>query len=194
MRWRTKWISAIAALAAALLVLSDAGAQPPTGKKDAKEPTKAPPTRPAAPAKPDPAVEAWVKILGDKMTDRHDTVRDSARAALVSIGKPALPSLQKLADSDDGATATAAKRVMARIESHDRRRPPPRFGRGPIGPLGPGMRGGPGGRPPPMAGGGRGHPGVPPGRGRVLGRAVQPGRAGGVGGGIGAGGGGVQPR
>src|SRR5260370_30547903 len=123
MRWRTKWISAIAALAAALLVLSDAGAQPPTGKKDAKEPTKAPPTRPTAPAKPDPAVEAWVEILGDKMTDRHDTVRDSVRVALVAIGKPALPALQRLAESDDGATATAAEKVIARIEHRDRRPP-----------------------------------------------------------------------
>src|SRR5260221_146243 len=130
MRWRTNCIPAIAALGAALLVFSAAGAQPPTGKNDAKEPAK-------APAKPDPAVEAWVKILGDKMTDRHDTVRDSARAALVAIGKPALPALQRLADSEDGATATAAKKVMARIESRDRHRPPARFGRSPFGPRGP---------------------------------------------------------
>jgi len=139
---RRDLVRAAAAVAAALLLAPMATAQP-AREKGEKELAK-------TAAKPDPAVEAWVKILGEKMTDRHDDVRDSARAAIVTIGKPALPVLQKLAESDDGATATAAKKMIERIERRDRR--PPQFGRSP---RDPGMRGGPGG-PRPMPRGGFG--------------------------------------
>ena len=63
----------------------------------------------------DSGLDAWIKILGEKMTDRHDSIRDSARAALVAIGEPALPALKQLAQSDDSATATAARKVIAQI-------------------------------------------------------------------------------
>src|SRR5579859_5697337 len=113
---RFVWRSAAAAVGV-LLLLGAATAQP-GGKKD--EPKKGPPksesSKTAAPAKVDKDIDAWVKILGEKMTDRHDTVRESARAALVAIGRPALPTLKKLADSDDGATATAAHKVISHIE------------------------------------------------------------------------------
>jgi hypothetical protein len=70
------------------------------------------------PAKPDPIVDAWVKVLVEKIADPHDTVRESARIALVHVGRQALPALQKLADGDDSAKAVAAKKVMSAIEHH----------------------------------------------------------------------------
>jgi Spy/CpxP family protein refolding chaperone len=115
-------------LSIALLFLQGADAQPGRRKGDdtpAKEEAKA-----------SPELEAWIKTLTEKMTDRQDSIRDSARAALVSIGRPALPELQKLADGKDAATAEAAKQVIARIE---------RGGRNTGGPGG--FPGGPGGFP-----------------------------------------------
>jgi hypothetical protein len=105
---RTPWMTA--ALAAALLAATATAADPKD--KDAKDKE--------APAKVDKDVEAWIKVLADKIADRHDSIRESARHALIAVGKPALPALQKLADGDDGAAAEAAKRVIARIEGgHD---------------------------------------------------------------------------
>jgi hypothetical protein len=122
-----------------------------------------------APAKADPQVDAWLAVLLTKITDPHDTVRDSARAAVVSVGSPALPALQKLADGDDSAKAVAARKLISAIHrggpggEHGgppgmgrpgfggERGGPPGFGRpgdrGPSGPpgMGPGGRGGPGG-------------------------------------------------
>jgi hypothetical protein len=92
----------------------------------------------------DPAVDAWVGVLIGKITDPHDTIRDSARGALVGVGRPALPALQRLADGDDGAKAVAAKKVIAMIEHTSGRGPmagPPMGGRG-----GDGGRGGEGDR------------------------------------------------
>lgn len=64
----------------------------------------------------DPAMDAWVKILTERMLDRNDTIRDSARAALVELGPAALPILRKLANGDDGAAAVASRKLMAQIE------------------------------------------------------------------------------
>ncbi|HJZ59296.1 MAG TPA: hypothetical protein VKE74_30405 [Gemmataceae bacterium] len=112
----------------------------------------------------DPAVDAWLKVLVEKMNDPHDTVRDSARAAIIAIGPQALPTLRRLADGDDGAKAVAARKLMAAIEhqhgldSASGTGTP--SGPGPIGPGGPpGF--GPGG-PGPM-GPGPGRPSGPPG-------------------------------
>ncbi len=66
--------------------------------------------------KSDPVVDAWVAVLIAKITDPHDTVRDSARGALVNVGSPAFPALQKLADGDDPAKAVAARKVIAAIQ------------------------------------------------------------------------------
>jgi hypothetical protein len=118
----------------------------------------------------DPAVEAWVKVLLDKITDPHDTIRDSARAAVVAVGPPALPPLRELADGDDGAKATAARKLIAQIEG-TRGGPvgPGGPGFGPVGPGGPGgpglgpRPGGPGG-PVPGEGPGGGPPGGTGGR------------------------------
>ncbi len=100
-----------AALGAALLFLVAVAAQPPRGRDDGKK---------AEPAKEDPAVEAWVKTLAEKLTDKNEAVRNSARAAIVSIGEASLPVLKKMADGKDEAAASAAKSLIARIEGRNR--------------------------------------------------------------------------
>jgi hypothetical protein len=125
-------------------------------------------------AKPDPQVEAWLAILLTKITDPHDTVRDSARGAIVAVGQPALPALQKLADGDDSAKAVAARKMIAAIQGHGGPGGPAAGGeRGPGGPggerggprrgFGPGGFGGPGMGPPGRGPGGFGPPGMGPG-------------------------------
>ena len=113
-----------AAFGVALLFLGVAAAQPPSiGKDDKKNPgdKKAPPKD--APAKPDPAVDAWVKVLTEKIADKNNAVRDSAGAALVALGPVALPALKKLADGDDKASASAAKGLIAKIDNTPQRGP-----------------------------------------------------------------------
>jgi|GEM_PF-2824392 len=65
----------------------------------------------------DAAVEAWSKTLIERINDPHDTVRDSARAGLVAVGRPALALLRPIAEGEDGALATAATKVIDRIEN-----------------------------------------------------------------------------
>jgi len=96
-------------------------------------------------AKGDSSVDAWVKTLTDKMNDPHDTIRDSARAALVAVGAPALPALKKLAEGNDEAKAVAARKLIAQIEGG-----PGQPGRAGTGVTAPGRPGAPddrGGRP-----------------------------------------------
>lgn len=125
------------------------------GKKD--EPKKGPPP------KPDAVVDAWVKVLLEKITDPHDTVRDSARGAVVAVGPPAIPALQALADGNDPAKAVAARKLIGAIQGHHGPHGPGRPGFG--GPMGPGFPGmgpkGPGGFP----GMGPKGPGGPPHKG-----------------------------
>lgn len=94
----------------------------------------------------DPAVDGWLKVLVEKMNDPHDTVRESARAAIVAIGPAALPTLRQLADGPDGAKAVAARKLIGMIEQHHR-------GAGSVGGM-PGPGGYPGGPP-------AGQPGLP---------------------------------
>ena len=67
------------------------------------------------PPKPDKELEAWIKILAEKMTDRNDNIRNSARRALVSVGPDAMFSLKEMTQSKDAATAVAARNVMMEI-------------------------------------------------------------------------------
>ncbi len=122
----------------ASLGLSSAHAQPPMGR-----PGGAPMGEHRADPKPDAQVDAWVKTLTDKMNDPHDSIRDSSRAGIISVGRAALPSLKKLAEGDDGAKATAARRLIDAIEH----RPMPGMGGGMPG-MGGGMPGMSGGMPP----------------------------------------------
>jgi len=149
-------------------------AQAPERGKDPQPGSTQPKREPAGKApdvamKPDPAVDAWVKVLLEKMTDSHDTVRDSARAGLVAVGRQAIPALQKLAEGDDGAKATAARKLIGEIHAREQRQPG--FGNQPF-PGGPGPGGFPDGSPP-MPGGGR--PGFPGGGGFNPGQPGQPG-------------------
>lgn len=75
----------------------------------------------------DPIVDAWLRVLIEKITDPHDTVRESARGAIVAVGDPALPMLHRLADGDDPAKAVAARKMIQAIEG--RRGPPGQPGR-----------------------------------------------------------------
>ena len=111
--------------------------------------------RKGPPPKPDAVVDAWLAVLLTKITDPHDTVRDSARGAIVSVGPAAIPALQKLADGDDPAKAVAARKLIGTIH-HGHGGPGGQPGRpgmggmgfpgGGMGPMGPGGRGGfPGG-------------------------------------------------
>jgi hypothetical protein len=70
---------------------------------------------PMMPPKPDKELEAWIKILAEKMTDRNDDIRNSARRALVSMGPAAIYSLKEMTESKDAATAVAARNVMMEI-------------------------------------------------------------------------------
>jgi len=67
------------------------------------------------PPRPDKELEAWIKILAEKMTDRNDDIRNSARRALVSVGPAAMFSLKEMTESKDAATAVAARNVMMEI-------------------------------------------------------------------------------
>ena len=67
------------------------------------------------PPKPDKELEAWIKILAEKMTDRNDDIRNSARRALISVGPAAMFSLKEMTESKDAATAVAARNVMMEI-------------------------------------------------------------------------------
>lgn len=89
--------------------------------------------------KTDATVDAWLGVLLAKITDPHDTVRDSARGAVVAVGPPALPALEKLANGDDAAKAVAARKLIGAITGNRGPQGQP----GPRGPQGPAF-GGPG--------------------------------------------------
>lgn len=92
--------------------------------------------------KADATLESWVKTLAEKITDPHDSIRDSARAGLIAVGQAALPLLRKLADSDDAAKSVAAKKLVAAIE-RPQQGGPAFAGRGPMPMPGGFTRGGP---------------------------------------------------
>lgn len=75
-----------------------------------------------APAPLDPAVEAWIaKVLGPKIADSNETIRQSAQQGLVTVGKPAVPYLTTLANGKDEVVSAEAKKVIARIERQGNR-------------------------------------------------------------------------
>jgi Spy/CpxP family protein refolding chaperone len=111
----------VAAIGLALAVVN---AQPPQGGKgrdpQAGQPVPARRGAEGGERKPDAQVEAWMKTLAEKITDPHDEIRDSARAGLVAVGKPALATLRQLANGDDGAKVTAATKLIDAIENGQR--------------------------------------------------------------------------
>ncbi len=84
------------------------GPMPAMGGKGFVNPNMTPP-------RPDKELEAWIKILAEKMTDRNDNIRNSARRALVSVGPDAMFSLKEMTQSKDAATAVAARNIMMEI-------------------------------------------------------------------------------
>jgi hypothetical protein len=123
------------------------GFQPPFGKfgrdekkTDRKGEKKAEPGDRKGPPKSDPTVDAWVKVCLEKITDPHDTVRDSARAAILAVGPAAIPALEKLAEGGDPAKVVAAQKLITAIR-HGPHGPGPQgpaFGpRGPMNPMNP---------------------------------------------------------
>lgn len=142
----------------------------------------------------DPALEEWIGVLAERISDKNDAVRNSAEQALVALGRRSIPTLEKIAGGDDAAKAVLAKKLMARIRMGQRQMrlkalrargamrgaPGMRGGRGMKGTPGP--RGVPGrgfgqGRGKGARGQGfRGHPGMPGPMGRPGGPG--PGRGG----------------
>jgi hypothetical protein len=114
-----------------------------------------PPERSGGPARgrgepgPNPAVEAWIKTLAEKIADPHDTIRNSARAALVTMGPRAAPILKGMAEEGETARAVAAKNVLEEIHRNHPAPPMPRgamnFGRMGMSRIVEGMFGGSGG-------------------------------------------------
>ncbi len=124
----------------------------PDDKRGGQQPDRKGPMGPMGERpRPDATVDAWVKVLVEKIADPHDTVRDSARAALVHVGPQAIPTLRQLAEGGDNVKAVAARNVIAMIERHRETGGQPGIARGPGGPGGPGGGafgpGGPMGRP-----------------------------------------------
>ncbi len=75
---------------------------------------------PAAPKKAQDdgaAVEKWVVSLCERLSDANAVIRESAGSALVTVGKPALPHLKKLADMKDTDQSVIALRLIRRIEA-----------------------------------------------------------------------------
>jgi len=100
----------VTTVAVALLTAGVAWGQPPVGPL-----TEGGPGPVKLIEKADPQVEAWVKTLTDKMNDPHDAIRESARAALVAVGGPALPALRQMVGGND-AKAFTARRLVQQIE------------------------------------------------------------------------------
>lgn len=143
------------------------GEEPKKGEqpKKAEEPKKGEPKKGGDRPQPkgDATVDAWLGVLLAKITDPHDTVRDSARGAVVAVGPPAIPALEQLANGNDPAKAVAARKLIGAINGNrgPQGQPGPRGPQGPQGPpQGPGFGGpmGPMGGfgPPWMRGGDRG--------------------------------------
>lgn len=86
------------------------------------KPTPAEPAKPATePAAQDPALDAWLQVLVKRLGDQNAQIHSSVVAGLVSVGPPAIPSLQKVAEAGDEAQAKAARDVIAQIERRGRR-------------------------------------------------------------------------
>jgi hypothetical protein len=68
------------------------------------------------PVKADPELEGWVVSLAKRIAHANPLVRKSAQAALIAVGKPALPHLKKLVAKGDTTLAPEARKVISRIK------------------------------------------------------------------------------
>lgn len=99
------------------------------------------PTRPVAPPAADApkategsdaAVDAWMKMLTEKIAAENPTIRRSVQAAVLSVGAPAIPHLKKVA-AGEGEAAGEAQRLITRIERGPQNRGPNEGGRPGVG-------------------------------------------------------------
>jgi hypothetical protein len=98
---------AACALIASFTVMAQDGAPAGLAKKAESAPAKA--------EQLDPAAQAWVETLAKRIVDSNAVIRDSSVAALMAVGKPALPTLNALVSGSDKALAEAAKKLVDRI-------------------------------------------------------------------------------
>lgn len=94
---------------AAVVALVAAGAM-------AQEGAAAPKAAPAVKAM-DPEVQALTKELIGKLGTKNPGVRAVLRAALVQVGRDAIPMLQEAMKSDDAGTAAFAKEIVEAINN-----------------------------------------------------------------------------
>jgi hypothetical protein len=123
--WTRRLIAPLALAAGVALMTGAVLAQPKQPDKgdkkkgDKKDFKKGPfGEKKGPPPKADPTVEAWLRVVLEKITDPHDVVRDSARDAVISVGPQAIPALEKLAEGKDDAKAEAARRLIHAIHFH----------------------------------------------------------------------------
>ncbi len=87
----------------------------------------APPATPVLTSPPqeevkvDPAVDAWLKIVGARIADPNEVVKTSAHQAISAVGRPALAYLRSLSTGTDATLAEEAKRLITRIERNSMR-------------------------------------------------------------------------
>ena len=81
-------------------------------------------SRPARPPRPlrtyeaTPALLAWLDVCAVQLAADDEGIRAGATAALLLVGKVAIPALQKASESDD-RIAPIAKRILAQIDRRE---------------------------------------------------------------------------
>lgn len=88
-------------------------------RPDSRRPAGEPPAAEAE--RVDPMVEAWVRTLVRRLGTRNRIIRASVQAALVEVGRPAVPTLERVAREGARREAAAARDVLRRIKTRDAR-------------------------------------------------------------------------
>lgn len=68
----------------------------------------------------DPEVDAWARVLIERMAHQNEAIRSSAQEALLRLGKLAQTQLKAAAGGADEGRAKAAKELLARMEQQRR--------------------------------------------------------------------------
>ncbi|MDP6721038.1 MAG: hypothetical protein QGF59_20400 [Pirellulaceae bacterium] len=66
-------------------------------------------------------MNSWAKQVGKRLRSENPNIRRSAEAAIVALGRAAMPQLRRLADASDDERSRTAKRLMSRIEKNAKR-------------------------------------------------------------------------
>ena len=78
--------------------------------------------RTATRTRPDPEMDAWVRMLASRLGHGNEAIRRSAAAALMNIGAPAVPVLTRISRGGRSNAARSANRVLTQIRRRIRRR------------------------------------------------------------------------